>query len=234
MPCSPFPYSPISAVLACAALRETLALTLSFISSLVFPLGRLVGPSSFSHPPSVGNCGRARVRPLGARRRRRRAADPLLGWSLTPMSLLKLKQLYNRLTRQVEETTETNRVTMEGWLHKRGEVKTSWQRRWWARPPTSTSGTTPQSSAAAPPPPPGTAPARPSRAATPVQRSQYATLARTDRCLRTRQVHAEFHAHQILQECGLLQSAGRNSNRERLGREIGPHSRADGDEWGEY
>ena len=176
MPCSPFPYSPISAVLACAAL------TLSFIYSLVFPLGRpCVGPSSknekLRRQPGGGRVGP----PPGARRRRRRAAGPLLGWSLTPMSLLKLKQLYNRLTRQVEETTETNRVTMEGWLHKRGEVKTSWQRRWWARPPTSTSGTTPQSSAAAPPPPPGTAPARPSSAATPVQRSQHATLARTDR-----------------------------------------------------
>ena len=229
MSCSPFPYSPISAVLACAAL------TLSFIYSLVFPLGRpCVGPSSknekLRRQPGGGRVGP----PPGARRRRRRAAGPLLGWSLTPMSLLKLKQLYNRLTRQVEETTETNRVTMEGWLHKRGEVKTSWQRRWWARPPTSTSGTTPQSSAAAPPPPPGTAPARPSSAATPVQRSQHATLARTDRRLRTRQVHAEFHAHQILQECGLLQPAGRNSNRECLGCEIGPHRRADGDEWGEY
>jgi hypothetical protein len=42
----------------------------------------------------------------------------------------KLKLLWNRLNRDVEEVTETNRVTMEGWLYKMGEVSTSWSRRW--------------------------------------------------------------------------------------------------------
>ena len=34
------------------------------------------------------------------------------------------------MRREVVESTETTKVTMEGWLYKRGEVKTSWAKRW--------------------------------------------------------------------------------------------------------
>mmetsp|Transcript_90244 Transcript_90244/g.145940 ORF Transcript_90244/g.145940 Transcript_90244/m.145940 type:complete len:140 (+) Transcript_90244:148-567(+) len=44
--------------------------------------------------------------------------------------LVKVKQFWKRMNRTVEETSETNGASMEGWLYKRGEVKTNWTRRW--------------------------------------------------------------------------------------------------------
>jgi len=55
----------------------------------------------------------------------------LVNCSLFRSHMQKVKQLWRRLNRKVEEDTEVSRATIEGWLYKRGEVKTSWQKRWY-------------------------------------------------------------------------------------------------------
>mmetsp|Transcript_1350 Transcript_1350/g.2386 ORF Transcript_1350/g.2386 Transcript_1350/m.2386 type:complete len:135 (+) Transcript_1350:71-475(+) len=41
-----------------------------------------------------------------------------------------LRKTWNRLTRRVKEETDTNAVTMVGWLHKRGDINPGWKKRY--------------------------------------------------------------------------------------------------------
>ena len=59
-----------------------------------------------------------------------RALSLLYSGALSGVRMHKVKLLWKRLRREVEETTETTKITMEGWLYKRGEVKTAWAKRW--------------------------------------------------------------------------------------------------------